>query len=491
MTAATSTSKHLRFVIIGAGMAGMLSAINLRKAGFNDITVYEKADRIGGTWRENTYPGLTCDVPSHSYTYSFEPNPNWSHRLPPGPEVQAYFERTAAKYQLEQVIKFNEEISHCNFSEGRWHIETKSGIKDQADFVIAATGVLHHPSYPSIEGMDSFSGSLFHSARWDHSVPLDGKRIGIIGNGSTGVQLVSALSKRAGKLLHFQRTPQWILPTENPAYSEQEKEAFRSDPQLLHSVQNDKELDVLINRFSWAITHPDSPEMAQLEQVCRDNLENSVPDPQLREKLRPNYRAACKRLIYSPDFYQAIQHPNVELCVENIECIEPNGVRTTDGVLHELDIIVLATGFRADQFMRPMQITGRNGVSLAQAWQERPSAYLSVSIPDFPNLFMLNGPNGPVGNFSLIEIAEQQWHYIEQLIALVHSGQYREISASKQALASFDKKRVAAAKTTIFGSGCKSWYLDAKGIPATWPWTRQKFAEEMQGPELSAYDLVV
>jgi cation diffusion facilitator CzcD-associated flavoprotein CzcO len=489
-----SSSQHnnsqLRFVIMGAGMAGILSAIKLREAGYSNICIYEKADRIGGTWRENTYPGLTCDVPSHAYTYSFEPNPEWSHQLPPGGEIQAYFESVTRKYKLEQLIRFNQEITRCEFLQGRWHIETLAGLGDQADVVIAATGVLHHPRYPDIKGMDSFDGALFHTARWDHGVALDGKRVGVIGNGSTGVQIISALAGRCAKLLHLQRTPQWIMPVENPAFSEEQKAAFRSDPDLLRAMQKDPTYLENVERFTTAIVNPESEGMKQIEDIVLANLENSVADPQLREKLRPNYRAACKRLIFSPDFYQAIQHPDVELVVEDIEAIEPSGVRTVDGCLHELDVIALATGFRADQFMRPMQVIGRNGVRLDQVWAERPSAYMAISIPEFPNFFMLNGPNGPVGNFSLIDIAELQWQYISQLIELLNCGTFREISASKQALHDFDVDRIAAARKTIFGSGCNSWYLDAQGVPATWPWTQARFSEEMAEPKLQDYDLV-
>lgn len=482
--------RDLKFIVIGAGMAGILSGIKLREAGYDNVTIYEKAAKVGGTWRENTYPGLTCDVPAHSYTYSFEPNPNWSHYLAAGPEIQAYFEQVTTQYGVDKMIRFNEEIVRCAYENGRWHIETKSGVKDSADIVIAATGVLHHPRYPDIEGADSFAGAHFHSARWDHSVPLDGQRIGIIGTGSTGVQIISALSTRAGKLIHFQRTPQWIMPTENPAFTEEQKEAFRNDPALLHEIQQNAPLQALIERFSQAIVDPDSPEMHAIEDIVRANLENSVADPVLREKLRPHYRAACKRLIYSPDFYQAVQRPGVHVVTDRIERIEPQGVRTTDGQLHELDVLVFATGFKADQFMRPMNVIGRNGVELNEVWSKRPSAYMAISIADFPNLFMLNGPNGPVGNFSLIEIAEHQWHYISQLIELIRAGKYREISVSHAAQEAFDEERTAAAKTTIFGSGCNSWYLDAQGVPATWPWTRARFFEEMQAPKLEAFELL-
>ncbi len=483
-----ATQRDVRVVVMGAGMSGILSGIKLLEAGITNCTIYEKAARIGGTWRENTYPGLTCDVPSHAYTYSFEPNPDWSHMLPPGAEIQEYFERTVKKYGVEQLIRFNEEIIRCEFHDGRWQLEMKSGLRDAADIVIAATGVLHHPNQPSIPGLDTFQGARFHSARWDHSVALDGKRIGIVGTGSTGVQIISALASRAGKLCHFQRTAQWIMPVENPAFTEEQKAAFRSDPALLHRMQNEPEYLSNVERFTNAIVNTDSPGMAEIEAIVLANLENSVRDPQLRERLRPNYRAACKRLIYSPDYYRAIQHPNAALVDAAIERIEPGGVRTRDGVLHELDVLVLATGFKADMFMRPMNVIGRNGTALNDAWARRPSALLAISIPDFPNLFMLNGPTGPVGNFSLIDVAEQQWTYIAQLIERLRNGDCREISPTPAAFEEYEAARIEAAKNTIFGSGCKSWYLDAEGVPATWPWSQAKFREAMAAPRAEHFE---
>ena len=328
-------NQDLRVVVLGAGMSGILSGIKLLEAGYKNVTIYEKASRVGGTWRENTYPGLTCDVPSHAYTYSFEPNAEWTRQLPPGAEVQGYFEQTTRKYKIDELIRFNQEVKRCEFKGGRWHLETASGLRDTADVVIAATGVLHHPRTPNIPGLKDFTGDLLHSARWDHAVPLDGKRIGIIGNGSTGVQLVSALAGRAGKLKHFQRTAQWIMPVENPTFTEEQKQAFRDDPALLKRMQNDETYVANVERFTTAVADASSPEIAMIEAIVLDNLERSVPDPVLREKLRPNYRAACKRLIFSPDYYQAIQHPNAELVTDDIETVTANGVLTRDGTRSE------------------------------------------------------------------------------------------------------------------------------------------------------------
>jgi cation diffusion facilitator CzcD-associated flavoprotein CzcO len=483
-----STPPDLRIVIIGAGMSGILSAIRLQEAGLENFAIYEKADRLGGTWRENTYAGISCDVPSHLYSYSFAPNPDWSHRFSPGAEIQAYFEDVAHRYGLDALIEYGKEITRCAFEEGRWRIEIADGSSDEADFVIAATGVLHHPAYPDIEGLDDFEGTLFHSARWNHGVSLAGKRIGVVGTGSTAIQIVSAAVDEVEKLSLFQRTAQWVMPQENPAYSEQEKDEFRRHPETMHVLRSEISR-MFADGFSNAVVDANSPQLAAIEDACRANLEENVNDPDLRERLRPDYRAACKRLVISEDFYEAIQHPNAELVTEGIERIEKSGVRTRDGRLHELDVLILATGFQVDRFMRPMEVVGRDGTRLEDVWSKRPSAYMAISIPDFPNFFMLNGPNGPVGNFSLIEVAELQFSYIMQLIEQVRSGSCRELNASPAATKRFDSERLEAAKTTIWQSGCRSWYLDDRGVPAVWPWTFDRFREEMSEPRLSDFEM--
>ena len=484
---ATEPRRELRFAIIGAGMSGILSAIRLREAGFEDFTIYEKAERLGGTWRENTYPGVACDVPSHLYCYSFDPNPEWSHPYSPGDEIQAYFEGVAKRRGIARKIRFGDEVVRCAHRDARWQIETANGVRDAVDVVIAATGVLHRPRYPDIEGLDSFAGHAFHSARWDHTVPLDGARIGVVGTGSTAVQITSAVVDRARAFTLFQRTAQWVLPQANPAYSEQDKAAFRRDPVLLRTL-HDNLSKVFSEGFANAVVDADSPQIKMIEAACVANLESNVRDPELRERLRPRYRAACKRLIVSPDFYEAIQKPNAALVTEPIERIEAAGVRTRDGRLHELDVLVLATGFQVDSFLRPMTVIGRDGTTLDEAWAERPNAYLSISIPGFPNLFLLNGPNGPVGNFSLIEVAELQFDYISQLIERLRSGERREICATRRAMDAFEVQRVEAAKKTVWVTGCNSWYLDDRGIPATWPWSFDRFRQEMASPRWDAFE---
>jgi cation diffusion facilitator CzcD-associated flavoprotein CzcO len=367
------TGRDLKCAVIGAGMAGILSAIRLPDAGIKEFTVYEKADGIGGTWRENTYPGLSCDVPSQLYSYSFAPSPSWSRHFSPGPEIQAYLERVASDHGVMEHVRLGDEVISCVYADGRWNIETASGFREEADIVIAATGVLHHPRIPEFEGLEDFAGHVFHSARWDHAAPLDGARVGVIGTGSTAVQIVSAIVERVSKLSLFQRTPQWVLQQPNPQYSDEEQSAFRDHPDLL--AENREHLSEIFELFSIAVVDAGSDMTKLIEQACIANLEN-VRDPALRERLRPDYRPACKRLVIAPDFYEAIQRPNAELVTEQIERIELSGVRTLDGRLHELDVLVLATGFKTNAFMRPMSVVGRNGLTLEDAWT--PSKLLHV-----------------------------------------------------------------------------------------------------------------
>jgi cation diffusion facilitator CzcD-associated flavoprotein CzcO len=493
-----TTERHLRparpdrsnrrFLIIGAGMSGILAAIKLKEAGLDDFAIYEKAERLGGTWRENTYPGLACDVPSHLYCYSFAPNPDWSHRFSPGSEILAYLEDVARRTGVESRVRYGKEVTRCAFHDGRWIIETADGSSDAGDFVIAATGVLHHPAVPEWKGLDAFGGAVFHSARWNHDVALAGQRVGVVGTGSSAIQIVSALVDVVGELVLFQRTPQWVMPVQNPAYSEEEKAEFRKSPEAIETIR-EQVSRAFIDGFANVLGDAKSPALQAIHAACEANLEKSVRDPELREKLRPHYRAACKRLIMSEDFYDAIQRPNARLVTEEIERVEGPGVRTRDGRMHELDVLALATGFRVDRFVRPMQVMGRDGILLDDVWKDGPFAYMAISVPDFPNFFMLNGPNSPVGNFSLIDVAERQLAYILQLVGQVRGGSCDALCASREATEGFDAERREAAKSTIWATGCASWYLDAKGLPTAWPWTFDRFREEMSAPRLEDYEL--
>lgn len=475
-----------RVAVIGAGMAGILSAIKLREHGI-DCTVFEKADRVGGTWRDNTYPGLSCDVPAHSYTYTFARNTEWSRWYAEGPEIHSYFERVANDFDVVSLIRFGDEVTDLRFLDSRWSLRTTSGFQGTFDAVIAATGVLHHPNIPHFEGIESFSGACFHSVHWDHSIALDGQRVGVVGTGSTAVQITSALVSRAKRFHLFQRTPQWIYPSPNPFFTEEEKQDFRSDPiqheQIIQRLRN-----TMLERVVSAVLDVDSPEHAEVERLCQEHLD-TVCDPELRLALTPTYRAMCKRLVVSGDFYEAIQRPNTRLVTAPIERIEPEGVRTRDGILHELDVLVLATGFQVDRFIRPTSVTGRHGIDLDQVWAKAPVAHLSITVPDFPNFFMLNGPNGPVGNFSLIEVAERQMDYTLQLIDGLRARAYREVSPTLEATRRFENERREAAKKTVWVTGCNSWYLDADGVPASWTFSHQRFVEEMSAPKMADFDL--
>ena len=486
---AVRPGRDLRFAVIGAGMSGILAAIELERAGYPDVVLFEKADRVGGTWRENTYPGLSCDVPSHLYSYSFAPNPEWSHRFAPGPEIQAYFEEVARRHGVDRRVAFGHEVVRCTFEDGAWTLETSKGLRHRADVVIAATGVLHHPRMPDIEGLERFRGAAFHSARWRHDVPLEGRRVGVVGTGSSAVQIVSAIVDRVGELVLFQRTPQWIMPIENPPYTEEDKARFREHPEAIEAIR-EMVSKAFIEGFANNLMNADSPVLAAIHRTCVENLESSVRDPVLREKLRPDYRATCKRLVLSPDFYDAIQKPNARLVTEGIARVEPEGIRTATGELVELDVLVLATGFQVDRFVRPAVVTGRGGVALDEVWRRGPFAYLAISVPDFPNFFMLNGPNAPVGNFSLIDVAELQFAYILKLVERLATGVCREISVSREAMRRFDAERREAAKKTIWATGgCRSWYLDDEGLPTAWPWTYDRFREELAEPRLEDYEL--
>jgi cation diffusion facilitator CzcD-associated flavoprotein CzcO len=450
--------RPLRAAVVGAGMAGVLSAIKLREHGI-DVVVFEKGDRVGGTWRENTYPGLACDVAAHWYTYSFARNPEWDRLMAPGPLIREYFERVARDHGVLGRIRFNEEVTRLDYEDGRWHL---------------------------FKGIETFRGAVFHSARWNHDVPLDGRRIGVVGTGSTATQLVTALVPRAGHFCLFQRTPQWVMSRPNPAYTEEEKAAFRADPAVLDQLVRELRTRT-VDGYATAVIDADSPQLAAIEKLCMEHLE-TVRDPDLRRRLTPDYRAACKRLVMSDGFYEAIQRPNAELVTAPIKQIEPDGVRTADGVLHPLDIFVLATGFQVDRFIRPTKVIGRGGIDLDDAWADGPEAYISVSVPDFPNLFMVNGPGSPFGNFSAIETSEFQADYVMQLVDGLIRGDYREVSASSEALRRFEAERQEAGKKTVWVTGCDSWYLDKKGVPTSWTFSYDRFVEEMTAPRMADFE---
>jgi len=480
--------KKFDVAIIGAGMAGMLAAIELRKQGYKNLVLFEKADNVGGTWRENSYPGLSCDVPAHHYTYSFARNPNWSQTYVSGPEIQKYFESIYASHNLKECIQFNSEVSKLAFDGEYWTLDFLQQEAVIAKVVIAATGVLHHPKIPTLTGEDTFQGKQFHSAKWDNDLSLENLRVGVIGNGSSGIQIVSAIAKEAREVFHFQRTAQWMMPLDNPSFSNEQKQAF-TDPELLAQAMDFEGYAAAVDRYSHALIDMNSEAAHEMAMYCQMNLDRVI-DPELKILLTPDHKPLCKRLIWSSDYYDAIQRPNAHLITDSISHINQTGI-VTDAETIDLDVIVYATGFDTSMFMRPINILGLNGITLEDYWQDYPKAYYSIAMPNFPNLFMLNGPNGPVGNFSLIDIAEQQMQYIAQLIKLLLQGQAKYIHPKIDATNKYEIARETAAKNTVwYLGGCNSWYLNSAGIPASWPWTYSRFVEAMQKPALEDFEVV-
>jgi cation diffusion facilitator CzcD-associated flavoprotein CzcO len=469
--------------IVGAGMSGLLMGIRLKQAGIESFRIYEKASSLGGTWRENTYPGLTCDVPSFFYSYSFEQNRDWSRRFSPGPEILAYFERVAEKYDLLPHIRFGEKIVSARYGDGRWAVETGSG-EIAADVVVSATGALHQWRYPQIKGLEKFEGAMFHSAAWDHDVDLAGKRIGVVGNGSSGVQMMAPLSEVASHLSMFQRTAQWIMPIGNVEYTPGQRRRARRFPFIPRLTR--LYYQQIFEAFSAAVVEPGRRRQSVAER-CRAYLA-SVEDPELRRKLTPDYEPMCKRLILSRDFYPTLMKEHVELVAEGIDHVEARGVVTLDGELHELDVLVLATGFDTHAWGIE-EVVGRDGRSLKEAWAEGTRAYRSVAVPGFPNFFTLVGPNSPIGNISLIDVSEVQADYILRCIRLLQEGEVKALSPTAEATRAFHASLLEAMKDTVWVTGCNSWYLDADGVPNTWPWTAKRFHQEMRRPDLADFEL--
>jgi cation diffusion facilitator CzcD-associated flavoprotein CzcO len=472
-------------VIIGAGMTGILMTIKLREAGVTDITIIEKKENIGGTWRENTYPGVACDVPAHLYTYSFEPNPEWSKRYAEGAEIQAYFEKVSRKYGVTEKVRFNEAVTDASYDRGKWTIKTSQNHTLTADFLISATGILHHPAKPHFDGQETFQGAMFHTAEWDHSIELQGKRVGIIGTGSTASQVITELPKLAQNLTVFQRTPQWIAPTPNRDFSEKIKQKCRDNPlriELAKKVYG----TVFEQIFSKALVG-NKLAHAILSLACKLNLRLSVKDRQLRKKLTPDYQVGCKRLVMSGSFYDAMQRPNVELVTDGIDCITEKGIRTADGSHHDLDVLIVATGFDPVAYMRPLNMTGQDGVHIEDTWKKKVRAYRSVLLPEHPNFFLMLGPNTPIGNFSVIAMSEVQVPYVIQLIERWRDGEYDEVACTQGALERFNKRLKDAMGDTVWTSGCQSWYLDADGDPLSWPYSWQQWKREMAAPEMADF----
>jgi cation diffusion facilitator CzcD-associated flavoprotein CzcO len=483
------SGRQPRIAIIGAGMSGIAAVVKLRKAGYTDLTVYEKADRVGGTWRENTYPGLSCDVASRWYSFSFALNPDWTHRYSYGPEIQAYMEKTAQDFGVTDIVQFNTPVTNLIYEAPIWHLTTGAGDEQGYDVVIGATGVLHHPVNPDIEGLDTFAGDCFHSARWDHSVSLEGKRVGVIGTGSTAAQIVGDVTDKVDQMFVFQRTPQWMVPLPQKEYSKTYKFFMKMFPFLMR-IGYRYYYELLVRNFG-AATVGDKDKQALLSRLCQKNLEENVADLQLRAKLTPDYQAACKRLIFCSDFYPAMCRDNAHLVTETIERITPEGVQTSDGEVHEIDVLVLASGFNPGAFILPTKVTGEDGQDLEAVWDGAPRAHRAVAVPGFPNFWMLEGPTGPVGNLSLITISEHQIDYIVSMLDRMKTAGLTAIAAKEEAFETYNTSMTEALPKTVWVTGgCTSWYMDKTGMPNLYPFPPTQYLAEMHHPDFSEYRMM-
>ncbi|MGB9223519.1 flavin-containing monooxygenase [Mycobacterium sp.] len=478
------TGRDPSVAVVGAGMSGLCVAIALLRNGITDVTIYEKADEVGGTWRDNTYPGLFCDIPSRIYQYTFATNPNWTRLFSPGDEIQAYFRGIADRFGLRERIRFGTEIVSARFENGRWVLRTEDGGESAVDFLISATGVLHHPRLPTIAGLDDFGGAVFHSARWDHDVALQGRRVAVVGTGSTGVQLVCGLVDVAGKTMLFQRTPHWVMKLPNPRYTRFTSMTRRRIPWL--SLLAYRLYSAGYDFFAVGLTTPGLRRKI-MGALCRLSL-LEVRDPELRRALTPDYTPMCKRLVMSSGFFKAIQRDDVELVTAGIDHVEPRGIVTADGVLHEADVIVLCTGFDTHAFFRPLRLTGRDGIAADDVWRDGPHAYQTVALPGFPNFFMMLGPHSPVGNLALTTVAESQASHIVRWIERWRRGEFDSVEPTSVATDTFNAALRAAMPKTVWTTGCNSWYLNKAGVPEVWPFTPAKHRDMLANPDPAQYE---
>ncbi|MEV5003989.1 NAD(P)/FAD-dependent oxidoreductase [Nocardioides sp. LML1-1-1.1] len=449
----------------------------LKNAGVEDITVLEKAADVGGTWRDNSYPGLACDVPSRFYQFRFAPNPDWSHLFSPGPEILDYFRKVADDHDLRRHIVFGVEATDLTWDTGVWRVATNDGNVREADFVVTATGILHHPNIPDLPGMSDFQGPIFHSARWDHSVPIEGARIGVVGSGSTGVQIVSALGGNADQVVLFQRSPHWVVPVPNPGYPSLTRAAHRLLPVLDQLAYLGYR--TAFERVSVALVQP-GVRRTVVTRATKAGL-RAVKDRKLRAAITPDFEPMCRRLIFSPDFYRAVQRADVRVVTTPIDRFVADGI-ATDGEQVKLDAVVLATGFDSHAFMRPTQVSGRDGLTIDQAWSDGPFAYHGVALPGFPNLFMAMGPHSPVGNYSLTAIAEAQAQHITAWISRWADDEFDTIEPRYEATRAHNAEMKAALPGTVWSTGCTSWYLGKDGTPELWPWSPEKYRHVLARP---------
>ncbi|MDX1669486.1 MAG: alpha/beta hydrolase fold domain-containing protein, partial [Limnobacter sp.] len=459
----------LQVVIVGGGFGGIGMAIELKKRFFKYFLVLEKGDDVGGVWRDNTYPGAACDVPSHLYSFSFEPNPNWSHAFSPQAEILDYLRHCADKYNVRKHFRFGTEVQSAHFDARKdlWEIKLTDGTSLWSKVFITAMGQLSRPSTPSIPGLSKFRGKSFHSARWDHSDELFGKKVAVVGTGASAIQFVPAIAPQVSQLKVFQRSPSYIIPRPDRPYSEREKAMNRRFPlwmklRRLGIYLQYESRALAFTRFKGLLAHA-------VGKPFKAMLNRQVKDHALRKQLTPDYQIGCKRILLSSDYYKAITRSNAQLVTQKIVKAYEYGLETEDGRRHEVDTIIFGTGFAATEFLSPLTITGLNNQNLNTAWQQGAKAYLGMTVPNFPNFFMLYGPNTNLGHNSIVYMLESQIQYISRALRRMRSRHATRLEVNEQLYTRHNQSIQQALSKTVW-NGCDSWYVDENGHNSTgWP----------------------
>jgi cation diffusion facilitator CzcD-associated flavoprotein CzcO len=474
--------------VVGAGFGGVGAAVMLRRAGYEDVTVFERGERVGGVWNHNTYPGAACDVPSHLYEFSFEPNPRWSRRYAPQEEIQAYLEDVARRHGVLERIRTGTEVTRAGWDEqrGKWVLETSAG-QHEADILLTACGQLSVPKLPPIAGLESFAGPVFHTAEWRHDVDLAGKRVGVIGTGCSAVQTVPAIQPIVEQVDVYQRSPGWTIPKMDFAYSERTQRLFARFPQLQWldrmAVFGFMELGALgMTSRRWILR--------AFRSVGRSQINKAIKDPALRAKVTPSDEIGCKRIMLTDEWYPTLTKPNVELVTDRIAEVTPGGVRLEDGSERAADVLVLATGFKTHAFVAPMEVVGPGGHTLAEEWADVPHAYLGMSVPGFPNMFLLYGPNTNGGTGSVIYTIEAAVSHVIAALGELERSSAQRIEVRRATSDDFNRELRAALAGTVWHTGCTSWYVDENGNdPNQWPWLWSTYRRRTSRIDAGAYEL--
>lgn len=454
----TKQAGRVRIAIIGAGFGGLCAALKLDAAGFRNIVIYERAPEVGGTWQANTYPGAACDAPSHIYSYSFAQDVDWSRRFAPGPEIQAYLQRCVDQAGLGSRIRTNTEVAQAQWSGSEWRIVLGDGTEDRADVLIPAVGHLCVPSIPALAGLDSFAGPVFHTARWDHSVDLTDKNVAVVGTGASAVQAIPAIADTVGRMTVFQRSATYVMAKPEKLYSDRLHRFYRRvRPAKLAARGAIWESFEVFNYAFWR--YPGA--MSLLQRVHRRQLKRSVPDPVLRAALTPDYPIGCKRIPIANDFYPTMNRADVELVTDRIVGVAADGISTSTAT-HPADVIIFATGFETTQFLSSVTIRGRDGATLAEHWADRAGAYLGLSVPEFPNMFLMWGPNTNLGAGSIVSMMEAQADHIIAAVDRIATRPGATVEITTAAHRAFLAEIELKQPRTIWAS-CRNWYHDARG----------------------------